>query len=152
VWNKCASRLARRIPHHTALVDTAAPSSNCPPSLAAGFDICFQERTLVVRILFHRHRALVIQILLYRDIHPGSNAATPVTPLKPIFTKGEKTSPDSRPTCMQNFTSLAFSAAEKSVTVQKTNKEVRQQACKKHTPLYSLKQRRRLQFPMPSEY
>jgi len=42
--HKCVSSLARRIPHHMALVDTVAPNSDCPPSLAAGFDICFQER------------------------------------------------------------------------------------------------------------
>jgi len=34
--------------------------------------------------------------------------------------KGEKTCLDSRPTRMQNFTPLSLSAAEKSVTVQKT--------------------------------
>ena len=59
-------------------------------------------------------------------IHSGSTtyAAAPVTPREPIFTKGEKTGPNSRPTCMQNFTPLAFSAAKKSVTVQikQTNK------------------------------
>jgi len=54
-------------------------------------------------------------------VHPGTNAA-PVTPREPIFTKGEKTCPDSRPTRMQNFTPLAFSTAEKSVTVQRNKK------------------------------
>jgi len=45
---------------------------------------------------------------------------------KPNFTKGEKTCLDSRPTPMQNFTHLAFSAAEKSVTTQKmTDKQTR---------------------------
>jgi len=117
--NKCISRLARRIPHHTALVNTAAPNSDCLPSLATGFDICLQECTLVIRILFHRDRALVIQILLHRDIHPGSNAAAPMTPREPIFTKGENTCPVSRPTHIQNFTPLAFCAAEKSITIQK---------------------------------
>jgi len=48
-------------------------------------------------------------------------AAAPVTPCEPVFTKGEKTCLDSRPTCMQNFTPLAFSAAEKSMTCKKTN-------------------------------
>jgi len=57
-----------------------------------------------------------------RAIHPGSSAAAPVIPREPIFTKGEKTCPDSKPTSMQNFTPLAFSAAEKSVTVQKKQK------------------------------
>jgi len=40
-----------------------------------------------------------------------SNNAAPVTPREPMFT-----CPDSRPTRMQNFTALAFTAAEKSVT------------------------------------
>ena len=31
-------------------------------------------------------------------------------------------------------------------------KQVRQQACKTHTPPYSLKQRRRLQFLMPTDH
>jgi len=34
--------------------------------------------------------------------------------------------------------------------VQQKMKQVRQQACKTHTPPYSLKQRRRPQFPMPT--
>ena len=58
--------------------------------------------------------------------------------------KGEKTCPDSRPTPMQNFMPLAFSAMEKSVTVQtykQAKKQVRQQASKTHTPPYGLKQR-----------
>jgi len=54
--------------------------------------------------------------------HTGTNAADPVTPREPMFTTGEKTCPDSRPTRMQNFTPLAFSAAEKSVTAQKNKK------------------------------
>ena len=49
-------------------------------------------------------------------------AAAVVTPREPIFTKVEKTCPDSRPTRVQNFTPLALSAAEKSVTVQKKQK------------------------------
>ena len=53
--------------------------------------------------------------------YSGSNAAAPVTPREPKFTKGEKTCPDNWPTCMQNFTPLSFSAAEKPVTVR-TNK------------------------------
>jgi len=65
----------------------------------------------------------VIHILLHRDIHPGSNAA-PVTPHESIFAKREKTCLDSRPTRMQNFMPLAFSATEKSVTVQ-TNKQTK---------------------------
>ena len=48
--NKCVSRLARRILHHTALVDASAASSECPPTVAAGFDICAEECTSVVRI------------------------------------------------------------------------------------------------------
>jgi len=50
-------------------------------------------------------------------------AATPVTLCEPMFTKGEKTCPDSRPTRMQNFMPLSLSAAEKSVTVQKNKKD-----------------------------
>jgi len=118
--NKCISKLARRKSHHTALVDTAARNSDCPPSVAASFDICFQERTLVIPIL--RTYEHVVHISRHRDIYPGSNAA-PVTPREPIFTKREKTCPDSRPTRMQNFTPLAFSTAEKSVTVQTKNKQ-----------------------------
>jgi len=40
-------------------------------------------------------------------------------PLGQISPKWEKTCPDSRPTCMQNFTPLALSAAEKSVTIKR---------------------------------
>jgi len=43
----------------------------------------------------------------------------PWLPASQCSPKGEKTCPDSRPTRMQNFTPLALSAAEKSVTVQK---------------------------------
>jgi len=42
--------------------------------------------------------------------------------LRPLISKRGETCPDSRPTRMQNFTPLAFSAAEKSITVQ-TNKQ-----------------------------
>jgi len=73
--NKCVSRLARRKFHHRTLRDASAPNYDCPPSVAAGFDICLKERTLVIRILFHR------------SIHQGSNAAAPVTPREPKFTK-----------------------------------------------------------------
>jgi len=34
--NKCVSMLARRIPHHTALSNAAAPNSECPPTVVAG--------------------------------------------------------------------------------------------------------------------
>jgi len=85
--NKCVSRLARRKSHHTALVDAAVASSECPPTVAAGFDICFQERTTINRILFHRDSALVIRTQFHRGIHARSNAAAPVTPREPIFTK-----------------------------------------------------------------
>ena len=53
---------------------------------------------------------------------------------------------------MQNFTPLAFSAVEKSVTVRndkQTNKQVRQQACQTQIPPYGLKQRRSPQFRIP---
>jgi len=33
LYNKCVSRLARCKSHHTALVDAAAPNSDCLPSL-----------------------------------------------------------------------------------------------------------------------
>ena len=46
----------------------------------------------------------------------------PWLPTSQCLPKGEKTCQDSRPTRMQNFTPLAFSATEKSVTVQ-TNKQ-----------------------------
>jgi len=69
------------------------PIPTAPPSLAAGLDICLEERTLLIRTLFHR------------DIHPGNNAAA-VTPHEPKFTKmGEDLS---WPTRVQNFTPLFF--------------------------------------------
>ena len=34
--NKCVSRLARPIPHHTASSNSAAPNSECPPTVAPG--------------------------------------------------------------------------------------------------------------------
>ena len=74
---------------------------------------------------WHRHGSCAPPFRQYRyDIGftRESNAA-PVTPREPIFTKGEKTCRDSRPTRMQNFTPLALSAAEKSVTVQTKNKQ-----------------------------
>jgi len=61
-------------------------------------------------------------------------AAAPVTPREPMFTKGEKTCPDSRPTRMQNFTLLAFSVTEKSIIVQKQTKKQRITHSKLSTP------------------
>jgi len=114
--NKCVRRLARRIPHHMALSNATARNSDCPPSLATG------TRRWYVKLAA---ASLTMENLAANsDVHPGTNAA-PVTPRKPIFTKAEKTCPDTRPTRMQNFTLLAFSAAEKSVTVQKMTKKLR---------------------------
>jgi len=48
----------------------------------------------------------------------------PWLPASQSSPKGEKTCQDSRPTPVQNFTPLSFSAAEKSVTVQ-TNKQTK---------------------------
>jgi len=50
--------------------------------------------------------------------------------------KWEKICPDSSRTRMQNFTPLSFSAAEKSVTVQKKNKQTKQRHSKLNTPPY----------------
>ena len=50
----------------------------------------------------------------------------PWLPANQCSPKGEKTCPDSRPTRVQNFTPIAFAAAEKSVTVHRnkmTNKK-----------------------------
>ena len=108
--SKCVRRLARCIPHHTALSNATARNSDCPPSLAAG------ARRWYVKLAA---ASLTMENLAANsDVHPGTNAA-PVTPRKPIFTKAEKTCPDTRPTRMQNFTLVALSAAEKSVTVQR---------------------------------
>jgi len=95
--NKCVSRLARCIPYHMALHNAAAPNSESPCHAATQF-ICRNQS--------------------YRNLCRRRH----VTPREPMFTKWEKTCPDSRPTCMQNFTPLAFSAAEKSITVQRNNK------------------------------
>jgi len=94
--------------HHTALGNAAARNSNCP---------CHGGQFGI--LVAHPHGRSCAG-----DSHPGTHAAAPVTPREPIFTKGEKTCPDSRPTRMQNFTPLAFSVAEKSVpvTVQKKTK------------------------------
>jgi len=76
---------------------------------------------------------------------PESNAV----PASQSSPKVEKICPISRPTSVQNFMPLAFSNAEKSVTVQTnktTNKQVHQQACKTHTPPYGLSRGRRPQF------
>ena len=77
------------------------PNSDCPPSLA-------------------RSRRLAT---VHRCVHPGSKAPA-VTPPSQSSPEWEKTCPDSSRTCMQNFTPLSFSAAEKSVTVQKTHSKL----------------------------
>jgi len=57
----------------------------------------------------------------------------PWLPASQSSLKREKTCPDSRPTRVQNFTSLAFSATEKSVTVQtKKNKKKNKKTNKKN--------------------
>jgi len=71
-----------------ALRDAAARNSDCPPSLT----ITGSHWMAPVR----------------RYVHPGSNAAAPVTPREPEFTKREKACLDSCPTRMQNFTPLSF--------------------------------------------
>ena len=99
--NQCVSRLARRKSHHTALSNATVPNSECP---------CHAPTQLI-----------------RRSHSPRSNATAlppPWLPASQCSPKGEKTCPDSRATCMQNFTSLAFSAAEKSATIQtKNNKQ-----------------------------
>jgi len=55
------------------------------------------------------------------DLRPVHMLPPPWLPASQSSPKAEKTCPDSRPTGVQNFTPLCFSAAEKSVTVQ-TNK------------------------------
>jgi len=62
--------------------------------------------------------------------------------------KGEKTCPDSRPTRMENFMPLFFVPWK--IRNHTKKKQVRQQACKVHTPPYSLKQCCCPQFPMPT--
>jgi len=110
VSNKCASRLARRIPHHTALSNAvpAVPNAHRASPYYMSNSPCVRPVTVVCR-LFPAGQI---------RIHPGSNAA-PVNPREPMFTKGDKTCPDSRPTHMQNFTALPFSAAKKYVIVKK---------------------------------
>ena len=93
---KCVSRFATCKSHHTALSNAAAPNIDC------------HGRWLP-------RRAAASQ---WEMAHPRRNAAA-VTPREPKVTKGGKTCPYSRPTRMQNFTALSFSAAEKSVNVQK---------------------------------
>ena len=85
------------------------------------------------------------------------------------FIKGEKTCPDSRQhpckisrPCLfrplrnpspyiqtKNTKNNKQKMHSKQSIPKQTNKQVRQQACKTHTPPYGLKQRRRPQFPMP---
>jgi len=63
--NKCVSRLARCIPHHTDLSNAAACNSQCRTDLPTVW------------------RSKVCSVAAYL---PQSNAA-PVTPREPIFTK-----------------------------------------------------------------
>jgi len=104
--NTRTSPSARRKSHHTALSNAATCNSQCPSTV-----VSIDDNGMV-----HALHLSVNISTIWRS--SGSNAAAPVTPLEPIFTKGEKTCPDSRSTRMQNFTPLAFFAAEKSVTIQ----------------------------------
>jgi len=72
--------------------------------------------------------------------------------------KWKKTCPDNRPTHMQNFMPLPFSAAEKYVTIQTNKKtkqndeQVGQQACKMQVQPYGLGRCRHPQFRMPCDH
>jgi len=112
---KKTSPSARRKSHHTALSNAAACNSQCPSTV-----VSIDDNGTVHAL----HLSVNIGMIWGSS---GSNAAAPVTPREPIFTKREKTCPDSSPTRMQNFTPLAFSAAEKSVTVQTKNKQTKTQ-------------------------
>jgi len=122
--NKCVSRLARRKSHHTALSNAVASNSECPPTLAAGVGRRYVELAGSGATATGGHHVCQFRL-------PDPEVMPPVTPREPMpmFTKKETTCPDSRPTRMQYFTPLAFSAAEKSVTVQ--NDKIKQ--TKKHT-------------------
>jgi len=112
--NKCVSRFARRItlPQYTALIHAAACNSQCPATVAA--------------VGKHSRRVGWRPALLMPP--------PPWLPTSQRSPKGEKScSENSRPTRMQNFTPLALSAAEKSVTVQiykQTKKQENQQKIK----------------------
>jgi len=93
--NASVSRLAKRKSHHTALSNAAAPNSECSCQAPAQ---------------------------TFRRSHSSRNFVMPPPPWLPASQstpEGEKTCLDSRPTSTQNFMPLSFSAAEKSVTVQK---------------------------------
>ena len=102
---------ARRKSHHTALSIAAACNSQCSPTVVSTDD----------NGMVHALHLSVNIGMIWRS--SGKVMPPPWLPASQSSPKGEKTCPDSRPTRMQNFTPLAFSAAEKSVTVQtKTNK------------------------------
>jgi len=138
-YNKCISRLARRKSHHTALVDAAAPNSECPASVVHNSE----SPTSITARRHRRHPspaskcarppASQQQPLAARAYHSyasrvglcsAKHVICPWWPW-PLTSKWDKTCPDSRPTRMQNFTPLSFSTAEKSVNIQ-TNKNYTQ--------------------------
>jgi len=133
--NKCVSRLARRIPHHTALSNAAVPSSKCPSSLVPNSESPDEPHGTPSPLIpnvppSHGSQRASLQVFSQvRFVFPGdlciyaSGGAGGHAPW-PNFTKGDKTCPDSRPTCKQNFTPLSLSAAEKSVTVQRNKNKM----------------------------
>jgi len=118
--NKCVSKRARRKSHHTALVDAAAPSSECPPSVARNCESCNEPRKCA------RQPAPQQQPLAASNYASRVGLRSAKRVFLSVMTltfdlwppKWQKTCPDSRPKGKQNFTPLPFSAAEKSVTVQ----------------------------------
>ena len=98
------------------------PNSECPPSIV-------HNSESPTRIAARRHPSAFIRLRRAHTIR--MQARWGFAALSAFFLhgdldlwmpKGEKTCPDSRPTRMQNFMPLAFSAAEKSVTVQRNKK------------------------------
>jgi len=126
--HKCVSRLARRIPHHTALSNAAARNSQCLPTVVT-IDDNRTNRQFNSGLFIHDDQQ-------HRRSTPGRRLMPPPPwlPASQSSPKGEKTCPDSRLTRVQNFTPLAFSAAEKSVTVQ--TKKNKQKHSKLSTPPY----------------
>lgn len=92
--NKCVSRLAIYKSHLTALRDADAPNSNCPASLAADFDICFEEPTL-----------LIPEVLPPQWLHTSQSSP-----------KYEKTCYTPIPLTMPNFVAVGQTVSEKSLT------------------------------------
>ena len=95
----------RRRPQLWASLHAAADVAPCPPANA----LVRQGRSS--NQPYHSYGSRVGLCSAKRVFVPGDLDLWPP--------KGDKTCPDSRPTRMQNFMPLAFSAAEKSVTVQR---------------------------------